>query len=156
MIPPIVFEEIAGQAGVQFVLNNHATPNKHQIETMPSGVGIIDFDGDGFDDVYFVNGATIPALSKDDPSYWNRLYKNNGDGSFSDVTERAGVAGEGYGMAVAVADYDNDGQSDLFVAGVNRNILYRNKGDGTFSDVTREAGVAGYRDDRGSRRTRRT
>jgi len=85
----------------------------------------------------------VSALSKSSPSYWNRLYRNNGDGTFTDVTERAGVAGEGYGMAVAVGDYDNDGRSDLFVAGVNRNILYHNNGDGTFSDVTRQAGVAG-------------
>ncbi|HFB97576.1 MAG TPA: VCBS repeat-containing protein, partial [Bryobacterales bacterium] len=99
---PIVFEEIAGEAGIRFVLNNSATPNKHQIETMPAGVGIIDFDNDGFEDVYFVNGASIPRLAKDAPSYWNRLYRNLGNGSFRDVTQEAGVAGRGYGMAVAV------------------------------------------------------
>ncbi|MCI0624921.1 MAG: CRTAC1 family protein, partial [Acidobacteria bacterium] len=119
------------------------TPKKHQIETMPAGVAVIDFDNNGFEDLYFVNGGTVPELVKANESYWNRLYRNNGDGTFSDATVRAGVAGAGYGMAAAVADYDNDGWADLFVAGVNRNILYRNKGDGTFADVTHTAGVAG-------------
>ncbi len=140
---PIAFVEGAREAGIAFVLRNHPTPEKRQIETMPGGVAVIDFDNNGFEDLYFVNGGTVPELVKADESYWNRLYRNNGDGTFSDVTVRAGVAGAGYGMAAAVADYDNDGWADLFVAGVNRNILYRNKGDGTFADVTRAAGVAG-------------
>jgi len=142
-IAPIAFVEGAHKAGIDFVLRNHATPKKHQIETMPAGVAVIDFDNDGFEDLYFVNGGTVPELVKANESYWNRLYRNNQDGTFSDVTVRTGVAGAGYGMAAAVADYDNDGWADLFVAGVNRNILYRNEGDGTFADVTRTAGVAG-------------
>ncbi len=140
---PVTFEPASAASGLGFVLRNDATPEKHQVETMPGGVGVIDFDNDGFDDVYFVNGATVPGLVKKDSTYWNRLYRNNGDGTFHDVTEKSGVAGEGYGMAVAAGDYDNDGFADLFVAGVNRNILYRNNGDGTFSDVTRKAGVTG-------------
>ncbi|MCX6626634.1 MAG: VCBS repeat-containing protein, partial [Candidatus Solibacter sp.] len=113
----------------------------YQIETMPGGVAVLDYDNDGFEDIYFVNGAAIPSLVKSGKSYWNRLYHNNRDGTFTDVTAHAGVAAEGYSMAVAVGDYDNDGWDDLFVAGVNRNILYRNNGDGTFTDVTEKAGL---------------
>ena len=138
---PIVFVDIAKSAGVDFVLNNHPTPQKYQIETMPAGVAIIDYNNDGLEDIYFVNGASIPELRKTGPAYWNRLYRNNGDGAFTDVTAAAGVAGEGYGMGAAVADYDNDGWEDLFVTGVNRNILYHNNGDGTFTDVTEKAGL---------------
>jgi hypothetical protein len=138
---PITFEDIASRAGVDFVLRNAATGNKHQIETMVSGVAVFDYDNDGWPDLYFVNGASQPKLEKTDGSFYNRLYKNNRDGTFADVTGRAGVRGEGYGMGVAAADYDNDGFADLFIAGVNRNILYRNRGDGTFEDVTAQAGL---------------
>jgi hypothetical protein len=137
----VVFEDIAKAAHIDFVLKNSASPNKYQIETMPAGVAVFDYDNDGFEDIFFINGAAIPPLTKRDPSYWNRLYRNNGDGTFTDMTSKAGVAGEGYSMAVAVGDYDNDGWDDLFVAGVNRNILYHNNRDGTFSEVTREAGL---------------
>jgi len=140
---PVVFVETAKTAGIEFVLTNHASSQKYQIETMPAGVGVIDYDNDGFEDLYFINGAAIPGLAKTDASYWNRLYRNNRDGTFTDVTAEAGVAGEGYSMAVAVGDYDNDGWDDLFVAGVNRNVLFHNNGDGTFTDVTRKAGLAG-------------
>jgi len=127
---------------VRFVLRNSATPEKHQIETMAGGVAVFDYNNDDRPDIYFSDGASIPELNKSDAKFWNRLYRNNGDGTFTDVTERAGVAGEGYSMGVAAADYDNDGRLDLFVAGVNRNILYRNRGDGTFEDVTAKAGLA--------------
>jgi hypothetical protein len=139
---PIVFQNAAKSAGVGFVLKNSASASKYQIETMPAGVAVLDYNNDGFEDIYFVNGAAIPSLAKTDATYWNRLYRNNGDGTFTDVTARAGVAGDGYGMAVAVGDYDNDGWDDLFIAGVNRNTLYRNNRDGTFSDVTQKAGLA--------------
>jgi hypothetical protein len=141
--PPaeLVLKDIAGPAGVKFVLKNHATPNKYQVETMPAGVAVLDFDNDGFEDLFFVNGASIPALAKSDSSYWNRLFRNRGDGTFTDVTTAAGVAGGGYSMAAAAADFDNDGWADLFVAGVNRNILYHNNGNGTFTDVTEKAGL---------------
>jgi hypothetical protein len=139
---PISFEDIAAKAGIDFVLRNAATGEKRQIETMVSGVAVFDYNNDGWPDLYFVNGADQPELSKSDPSYFNRLYRNNGDGTFADQTEHAGVRGRGFEMGVATADYDNDGAADLFVAGVNRNTLYRNRGDGTFEDVTERAGLA--------------
>jgi hypothetical protein len=139
---PITFEDLASRAGVEFILQNAATGDKHQIETMVSGVAVFDYNNDGWPDIYFVNGASQPNLEKTNPAYYNRLYRNNGDGTFSDVTMAAGVRGEGYAMGVAAADYDNDGATDLFIAGVNRNILYRNRGDGTFEDVTERAGLA--------------
>ena len=139
---PIAFEDVASRAGIEFTLRNAATGDKHQIETMVSGVAVFDYDNDGWPDLYFVNGASQPKLEKNDPTYYNRLYRNKGDGTFSDVTLAAGVRGEGFAMGVAAADYDNDGATDLFLAGVNRNILYRNRGDGTFEDVTARAGLA--------------
>ena len=139
----IRFEEIAQKAGLHFVTHNFPTPNKNQIETMVAGVALFDYDGDGYLDIYLVNGAEIPSLQKTSPEYWNRLYHNNHDGTFTDVTEKAGLAGAGYGMGVAVGDYDNDGRPDLFLANVNGNQLFHNNGDGTFTDVTSKAGVAG-------------
>src|SRR5690349_13763173 len=140
---PFRFENIAVKAGVNFITQNSPTPNKNQIETMVAGVALLDYDGDGWLDIYLVNGAAIPSLQKESPAYWNRLYHNNHDGTFSDVTERAGVAGAGYGMGVAVGDYDNDGWPDLFVANVTSNQLFHNNGDGTFTDVTSKAGLPG-------------
>ena len=140
---PIRFEEIAEKSGLRFTTQNCATPNKNQIETMVAGVALLDYDGDGFLDIYLVNGAEIPSLEKTSPKYWNRLFHNNRDGSFSDVTEKAGIAGSGYGMGVAVGDYDNDGRPDIFLASVTGNQLFHNNGDGTFTDVTQKAGVAG-------------
>jgi hypothetical protein len=141
--PAIVFENIAASSGVNFVLDNSVTPEKHQVETMISGLAVFDFNNDGWMDLYFVNGAKLPGMDKSDPRFWNRLYRNNRDGTWTDVTEKAGVKGAGYGMGVAAADYDNDGFADLYVTGVNHNHLYRNNGDGTFSDVTKKAGVEG-------------
>jgi hypothetical protein len=94
-------------------------------------------------DIFFTNGAAMPSLKKTGPEYSNRLFRNNCNGTFSDVTAKAGVVAEGYSMGVAVADYDNDGYPDIFVAGVNRNILYHNRGDGTFEDVTEKAHLSG-------------
>jgi hypothetical protein len=135
-------EDATAASGIRFVLRNSATPEKHQVETMPGGVAVLDYDNDGLPDIYFTNGAARGTLEKSEPSFWNRLYRNRGKGVFEDVTEKAGVAGAGYSMGVAAGDYDNDGHADLFVAGVNRNILYRNRGDGTFEDVTAKAGLA--------------
>ncbi|MGC2658797.1 MAG: CRTAC1 family protein [Bryobacteraceae bacterium] len=137
------FRDIEPASGVQFILNNSASPRKHQIETMISGVALFDYNNDGLLDIFFVNGAAIPSLQKDDPKFYNRLYRNNGDGTFTDVTQRAGVQGVGYSMGVAIADYDNDGFEDIYVTGVNRNQLLHNNGDGTFTDVTARAGVTG-------------
>src|SRR5215469_17904378 len=140
---PIVFEENAERAGIRFVADNSPTPNKNLPETMLAGVALFDYDNDGYLDVYFVNGASIPSLEKDSPKYWNRLYHNNRDGTFTDVTAKAGVKGEGYGIGVAVGDFDNDGWPDIFVANVTRNQLFHNNHDGTFTDVTEKAGLAG-------------
>ncbi len=139
----IRFEEIAQKAGLNFQLQNAAAGGFHQIELMPGGVAAFDFDNDGCADLYFTNGAAIPSLKKTGPEFYNRLYRNRCDGTFEDVTEKAGVVGEGYSMAVATADFDNDGLVDIFVAGVNRNILYRNLGGGRFEDVTAKAGLSG-------------
>jgi enediyne biosynthesis protein E4 len=138
---PAWFEDRTPQSGIAFTLLNSATPEKHQIESMPGGVAVLDYDGDDRPDLFFTNGAKQPSLEKSDPSFYNRLYRNRGDGAFEDVTDKAGLRGAGFSIAAAVADYDNDGRPDLFVAGVNRNILYRNRGDGTFEDVTAKAGV---------------
>jgi enediyne biosynthesis protein E4 len=117
---------------------------------MVGGVAMLDYNGDGLLDLFFVNGAQLTdpmppgrVPDKDNPKFWNRLYRNNGDGTFSDVTVEAGLKGTGYGMGVAVADYDNDGYPDLYVTNVGRNTLYHNNGNGTFTDVTGSAGVGG-------------
>jgi hypothetical protein len=139
--PAFRFREIAAQSGISFVLENSPTDRKHLIETMPGGIAVFDYDGDGRPDIYFTNGAAIPSLEKSSPKYWNRLYHNEGNLKFRDVTEEAGVAGAGYSMGAAAADYDNDGHPDLFVAGVNHNTLYHNLGDGRFEDVTAKSGI---------------
>ena len=142
------FEDVTAKSGVAFRLLSSRTPEKYLIETMPGGVAMLDYDKDGREDLFFVNGAALKramppgaAPDKSDPKYWNRLYHNNGDGTFTDVTERAGVRGYSYGMGVAVGDYDNDGYPDLYVTNFGQNILYHNNGDGTFTDVTAKAGV---------------
>jgi enediyne biosynthesis protein E4 len=140
---PIVFEEIAQRSGLSFVSDSSPTPNKNQPETMVAGVGLLDYDNDGYLDVLLVNGAAIPSLQKETPKYWNRLYHNNHDGTFTDVTEKAGVAGVGYGMGVAVGDYDNDGWPDIYVVNVGKNQLLHNNKNGTFTDVTDKASVGG-------------
>ena len=139
----IRFEEIAAKSGLTFASNSSPTPNKNQPETMVAGVALFDYDNDGYLDIYLVNGAAIPSLKKEGPQYWNRLYHNNHDGTFTDVTEKAGVKGEGFGMGVAIGDYDNDGWADIYVANVTGNQLFHNNHDGTFTDVTAKAGVAG-------------
>src|SRR5712692_4980646 len=144
------FADITPRSRVRFQNESSRTSRKYLLETMTGGAAMFDFDGDGRLDLFFVNGAALegpmPAgklPDKSDPRFWNRLYRNNGDGTFTDVTEKAGVAGRGYGMGVAVGDYDNDGRADLYVTNYGENILYHNNGDGTFTDVTRKAGVGG-------------
>ena len=139
----IVFENVLKRSKVDFTLKNSVSPHRYSIETMTGGVALFDYDNDGLLDIFFTNGAAIPSLEKTDSSFSNRLFHNNGDGTFTDVTAKAGLAGIGYSMGVAAGDYDNDGFVDLYVTGVNRNQLFHNNGDGTFTDVTEKAGVAG-------------
>lgn len=140
---PILFENVVERTGISFVLDNCVTERRHQVETMIAGLALFDYNNDGWLDIYFVNGAEIPGLVKSHPRFYNRLYRNNRDMTFTDVTEEAGVRAEGYGMGIAVGDYDNDGWQDFYLAGVNRNQLFHNNRDGTFSDVTGKAGVGG-------------
>jgi len=138
--------------GVDFVLRNSPTSRKYLIETMPGGVALLDYNNDGLLDIFFVNGGDVrdimgspTSFDRRNPAYWNRLYRQNPDGTFIDVTEQAGLADAGdsnYGMGVAVGDYDNDGFPDIYVTSFGKNILYHNNGDGTFTDVTAKAGVA--------------
>ena len=144
-VGPIQFEDRQRESGISFVLDNGTTPDKPVIDAVLGGVALLDFDDDGRLDVFFTNGARIPGLAKDDPRFWNRLYRNEGAGRFRDVTEEAGVRGEGYSMGAAAADFDNDGATDLYVTGVNRNFLYRNERDRTFSDVTERGRRLGAR-----------
>ncbi len=139
----IVFEDILARSKIEFTLNSSISPQRYSIETMTGGVAAFDYDNDGLLDLFFTNGAAIPSLEKTNAGYANRLFHNNGDGTFTDVTAKAGLAGIGYSMGVAAGDYDNDGFVDLYVTGVNRNQLFRNNGDGTFTDVTAKAGVPG-------------
>jgi len=147
---PAKFVDVTSSLGVRF---QHAAPHtskKYLLETMGSGVALFDYDNDGRLDLFVVNAAEIDDPSppgtipqKTGPKYWNRLYHQKSDGTFEDVTEKSGMQGVGYGMGVAVGDYDNDGLEDLFVTGYGGNHLYHNNGNGTFTDVTEKAGVAG-------------
>jgi len=139
----IKFEDLIAASGIRFELKNSISPQRYSIETMLGGVAVFDYNNDGLLDIFLTNGAAIPSLEKSDSSYYNRLFRNNGDGTFTDVTEKAGVQGVGYSMGVAAGDFNNDGFVDLYVVGVNRNQLLRNNGDGTFTDITEKAGVAG-------------
>jgi hypothetical protein len=147
---PGSFVDVTDKTGVHFLYQSSHTAKHYLPETMGAGVALFDYDNDGRLDVFLVNGApiadptpkgTIPR--KAGSKYWNRLFHQKTDGTFEDVTEKAGLQGAGYGMGVAVGDYDNDGFEDLYVTAYGGNKLYRNNGDGTFKDVTDEAGVAG-------------
>jgi hypothetical protein len=149
-VVPGKFVDITEQAGVRFLHQAPHTSRKYLIETMGSGVALFDCDNDGRLDLYLINGApftdpepkgSIPA--KTGQEYWNRMYHQKPDGAFEDVTEHSGLKGVGYGMGVAVADYDNDGYEDVFVTAYGGNRLYHNNGNCTFTDVTDKAGVAG-------------
>ena len=145
--------EVKPLRGIDFLLQNSPTPRKFLIETMPGGVALFDYNNDGLLDIFLMNGGRITEglhvpenFERSNPPYWNRLYRQNRDGGFLDVTQAAGLANAGngnYGMGVAVGDYDNDGNADLYVTSYGKNILYHNNGDGTFTDVTAKAGVAG-------------
>ena len=124
-----------------FRLESDEGPSRNVPETMAGGVAVFDYNGDGRPDIFFANGANLANLKKDSAKYSNRLFRNDGNGKFTDVTAEAGLAGIGFDVGVAVGDYDNDGHPDLFVSGVHGNTLYHNNGDGTFSDVTKKAGL---------------
>ena len=148
--PPIAFVDETARSGVNFKTANSKTSEKYLMESMVGGVAMLDFDADGLLDLFLVNGAALAdpmpegaRPDKSEPRYWNRLYRNDGDGTFTDVTEEAGVAGHSYGMGAVAGDYDNDGHADLYVTNYGNNILYHNNGDGTFRDVTEQAGVGG-------------
>jgi len=137
------FTDISGRSDIRYVTHNGYNGRKYFPQPMCGGVAAIDYDNDGWMDLFFTNGASFPALVKETPSYYNALYRNCRNGVFEDVTATAGLAGEnlGYSFGAAVGDYDNDGHEDLFVAGATRNALYHNNGDGTFTDVTRGSGL---------------
>jgi enediyne biosynthesis protein E4 len=145
--------EVKPLRGIDFLLQNSPTPRKFLIETMPGGVALFDYNNDGLLDIFLMNGGRITEglhvpenFERSNPRYWNRLYRQNRDGSFLDVTQAAGLSNAGngnYGMGVAVGDYDNDANADLYVTSYGKNVLYHNNGDGTFTDVTAKAGVAG-------------
>ncbi len=144
------FTDVTSAVGVNFQYRSSHTEKKYLLETMGAGVALFDYDNDGRLDIFLVNGAPLnPGMAVDaipqktGPQYWNRLYHQKTDGTFEDVTGKAGLQGFGYGMGVAVGDYDNDGYEDLFVTAYGGNRLYHNNGNGTFADVTEQAGVGG-------------
>jgi enediyne biosynthesis protein E4 len=140
--PPPLFEEVPKErSGITFVHENAMSPERYLPETMGPGCAFFDFDNDGWMDIYITNSGPCDFFTPKTPLR-NALYRNNRDGTFTDVTEKAGVQGGTFAMGVAVGDYDNDGYPDLFVTGYGRCILYHNNGDGTFTDVTQKAGVA--------------
>jgi hypothetical protein len=150
--PPVAgnFIDVTERLGIHFRQQASPTAKKYLPETMGSGVALFDYDNDGRLDIFLANGAPITdpmpkgaIPKKEGPKYWNRLYHQKPDGTFEDVTVKAGLTGHGYSTGVAVGDYDNDGFEDLYVAGYGRSTLYHNNGDGTFTDVTDAAGVAG-------------
>jgi hypothetical protein len=148
---PVTFTDITASARINFRHNASVTSRKYLMEAMGAGVALLDYDNDGRLDIFFTNGARLedpmPAANaqpdKRDARFWNRLYGQKPDGTFADVTERAGLAGTGYSMGAAAGDFDADGFTDLYVTAYGANTLYRNRGNGTFEDVTKRAGVAG-------------
>src|SRR5215472_1566354 len=140
---PAWFMDVAGSAGLRMKnVNGGADTKKYIIETTGSGVAILDYDNDGWPDIFLVNGTTLDAGSEKDPPT-SHLFRNNHDGTFSDVTRAAGLESSGWGQGACVGDYDNDGFDDLYVTYYGKNRLYHNQGNGTFKEVAASAGVAG-------------
>ena len=140
---PVVFTDITKQSGLDKFRHRSGTPDKKTIiETPGSGVALIDYDNDGWLDIYLLNGSTMAALKGKEPAPQAMLLHNNGDGTFTDVTRKSGVGNERWGFGVAVGDYDNDGWPDIYVANYGKNRLYHNNHDRTFTDVAEKAGVA--------------
>src|ERR1700757_1316780 len=137
----ITFRDITAQAGIHFVHNNAAFGKKYLPETMGPGCAFIDYDGDGFPDILLLNGADWPGHAKAPSTL--KLYHNNHNGTFTDVTRKTGLAISMFGLGVAVGDYDNDGYDDIFMTTLGQSRLFHNNGNGTFTDVTAKAGLAG-------------
>lgn len=152
-VPTLLRAQQQEQASIRFELHSlpfrldsNESQSRNAPESMAGGVAVFDYNGDGRPDIFFANGADLATLKKTSSKYWNRLYRNDGNGHFTDVTEQAGLKGTGFDVGVAVGDYDNDGHPDLFIAGVHGNTLYHNNGDGTFTDVTHKAGLDKFAD----------
>jgi hypothetical protein len=141
---PVTFRDVTQQSGIRFVHNNGAFGKKFLPETLGPGVAFIDYDNDGWPDIFLVNGTNWPGHIQKHTT--PKLYHNNHDGTFTDVTHKAGLDVEMYGMGVAVGDYDNDGFDDLFVTALGQSRLFHNNGNGTFTDVTQKAGLSGPRE----------
>jgi hypothetical protein len=139
------FVDIAGKSDFSYRTNNDFHGRKYFPQPLAGGIAAFDFNNDGLTDLFFTNGAKLPELKKTDPSFYNSLLRNKGDGTFEDVTAKAGLAGEnlGFSFGVAAGDYDNDGNADLFICNAGRNALYHNNGDGTFTDVTDKSDLGG-------------
>jgi len=141
---PIQFSDVTRQTGITFRHTDGSSGRRYVMEPMSAGVAILDYDGDGDMDIYFLNGASLSGIQAKVPPR-NALYRNDGDFRFTDVTRKAGVGDTGFALGVCVGDYDNDGDPDIYVNNHGANVLYRNNGDGTFADVTAKAGVAAGR-----------
>ena len=137
------FIDIQKKSAITYRTDNNFTGRKYFPQPMCGGIAVLDYDNDGNMDLFFTSGAKLPEMRKTGPQYNNALLRNRGDGTFEDVTAKAGLSGEtlGYSFGVAAADYDNDGHEDLFIANAGRNALYHNNGDGTFTDVTQSSGL---------------
>ncbi|MBN1845908.1 MAG: CRTAC1 family protein [Sedimentisphaerales bacterium] len=138
---PIRLTDVTGQTGITFRHTDGSSGQRYIVESVTAGLLLFDYDGDNDVDIYFINGAPLKGMVAKIPPA-NALYRNNSDGTFTDVTGRAGVGDTGYGLGVTAGDYDNDGDPDIYVNNYGPNVLYRNNADGTFTDVTEQAGVA--------------
>lgn len=136
----MTFKDVTAETGITFRHTDGGSGRRYVVETVSAGLALFDYDDDGDVDIYFLNGAPLLGTKADKPPT-NALYRNDGNWKFTDVTEEAGVGDMGYGLGVAIGDYDNDGHQDIYLNNYGPNVLYRNSGDGTFTDVTKEAGV---------------